>query len=99
MCIGIPMKVLACDDEFSALCEGNGGRETISMLLVGKQPVGAHVLVHLGSAVRVLEEEEAELIGSALAGLGAAIGGGDFERHFADLINREPELPAHLKRS
>jgi hydrogenase expression/formation protein HypC len=97
MCIGVPMKVIE-GDEFSALCESDGAKHRISTLLVGQQPPGAHVLVHLGSAVRVLEEEEATLIGSALAGLGAAMGGHGFEAHFADLIDREPQLPEHLKR-
>ncbi|QGM44374.1 HypC/HybG/HupF family hydrogenase formation chaperone [Methylocystis heyeri] len=98
MCIGVPMKVLE-SDEFSALCESEGERLRVSTLLVGPQPPGAHVLVHLGSAVRVLDDHEAALISSALAGLGAAMGGQGFERHFADLIDREPQLPDHLKRN
>jgi hydrogenase expression/formation protein HypC len=68
------------------------------MLLLGEQPVGTHVLVHLLSAVRVLAKEEATLIDAALNGLSAAAAGHEFEAHFADLIGREPQLPPHLKR-
>lgn len=96
MCVGVPMKILA-DDGLSALCEGGGRIERVDMLLVGQQPVGAYVLAHLGVAMRVLEEDEARLIGAALQGLDAALSGGDFEAHFADLINREPTLPEHLQ--
>ncbi|MGB5085146.1 MAG: HypC/HybG/HupF family hydrogenase formation chaperone [Methylocystis silviterrae] len=95
MCLGVPMRVIDGDD-MSALCEGAGRTERISMLLIGAQPPGAHVLVHLGTAMRVLEEEEAALITAALKGLDAALAGRTFEAHFADLIDREPQLPAHL---
>jgi len=97
MCLGVPMRVIEGDD-MSALCEGGGRVERISMLLIGAQPAGAHVLVHLGTAMRVLEEEEAGLIAAALAGLDAALAGRAFESHFADLVAREPQLPAHLRR-
>ncbi|MGD9657899.1 MAG: HypC/HybG/HupF family hydrogenase formation chaperone [Methylocystis sp.] len=96
MCLGIPMRVIDGDD-MSALCEGAGRAERVSMLLIGAQPAGAHVLVHLGTAMRVLEEEEADLITAALAGLDAALAGRAFESHFADLVDREPQLPAHLR--
>jgi hydrogenase expression/formation protein HypC len=97
MCLGVPMRVIEGDD-MSALCEGAGRIERISMLLIGAQPVGAHVLVHLGTAMRTLDEEEADLITAALAGLDAALAGRAFEAHFADLIGREPQLPAYLQR-
>jgi hypothetical protein len=45
----------------------------------------------------VLAEEEAGLIAAALTGLEAALAGESFEQHFADLIDREPQLPAHLR--
>ncbi len=69
----------------------------MSVLLVGTQPVGAKLLIHIDSAVRVLDDEEAALIDQALAGLEAAMRGEDFENAFADLINREPQLPEHLR--
>jgi len=96
MCIGIPMAVIEGDD-FEALCGRHGKVQRISMLLVGAQPPGTHVLVHLQSAIRVLEAEEAQRINDALSGLAAAVQGESFEHLFADLIDREPQLPDHLK--
>ncbi|ALK10307.1 HypC/HybG/HupF family hydrogenase formation chaperone [Blastochloris viridis] len=96
MCVGFPMRVVAGDD-FAATCERGGASERVSLLLVGPQPVGTSVLVHNGTAVRVLGEAEARQIDDALAGVAAALEGRAFEHLFADLIEREPELPAVLK--
>ncbi len=97
MCLGLPMTVIDGDD-FSALCEWQGERRRVSTLLVGRQATGARLLVHVDSAIRVLDEAEAEAIGRALEGLAAAADGQAFEHLFADLIDREPELPEHLRR-
>jgi hydrogenase expression/formation protein HypC len=59
--------------------------------------VGAQVLVHIDSAVRVLDAAEAGQIDDALDGVAAALAGQSFEHLFADLIDREPELPAFLR--
>lgn len=96
MCLGVPMTVIE-SDELSALCARGDDRRRVSMLLIGAQPVGAKVLVHIDSAVRVLDDVEAALIDQALNGLEAALRGEDFESAFADLINREPQLPEHLR--
>ena len=96
MCIGFPMRVVEGDD-LTALCERRGETQRVSMLLVGAQPPGAHVLAHLGAAVRVLDPEEARLIEDALDGLAAAIRGENVDRLFADLVGREPQLPEHLR--
>jgi hydrogenase expression/formation protein HypC len=98
MCLGFPMTVVS-GDAATAQCRRGADSATVSMLLVGAQPPGARVLVHLGSAVRVLGEEEAKAIDDALAGLAAALQGDDFEHYFADLIDREPALPAFLRDS
>lgn len=97
MCLGLPMTVVDGDD-FSALCEWHGETRRVSTLLVGRQAPGARLLVHLDSAIRVLDEAEAEAIGLALDGLAAAAEGRPFEHLFADLMDREPELPAHLRK-
>lgn len=97
MCLGLPMTVVDGDD-FSALCEWQGEKRRVSTLLVGRQAAGTHLLVHIDSAVRVLDAAEAEAIGRALDGLAAATEGRAFEHLFADLIDREPELPAHLRK-
>jgi hydrogenase expression/formation protein HypC len=96
MCIGLPMRVVE-GDEMTALCERGGQTTRLSMLLVGAQTPGAWVLAHLGSAMRVLEADEARLIDEALTGLAEAVEGGDYEARFADLIGREPQLPEHLR--
>ncbi|MDQ0354273.1 hydrogenase expression/formation protein HypC [Rhodoplanes tepidamans] len=89
------MRIVAAD-AFTATCERRGAVEIVSLLLVGPQPVGTPVLVHLGTAVRVLDPDEARRIDDALDGVAAALAGGAFEHLFADLIDREPALPAHL---
>jgi hydrogenase expression/formation protein HypC len=66
-------------------------------MLIGPQPAGTRVLVHIDTAVRVLDSAEAEAIDRALEGLAAAIDGRAFEHLFQDLIDREPELPEHLR--
>lgn len=96
MCIGIPMQVITCSP-FQAICERYGESHTVSVMLIGEQPVGTWVLTHLGSAIRVLDEAEALAIDDALTGLSEAVEGRNFDALFADLINREPELPAHLR--
>ncbi len=96
MCLGVPMRVIEAND-VSALCARGEETRRVSLLLVGPQEPGALVLVHIDSAVRVLDEQEARLIESALQGLAAALRGESCDEHFADLLNREPELPAHLR--
>lgn len=96
MCLGVPMTVIE-SDEVSALCARGNETRRVSVLLVGGQPAGAKLLIHIDSAVRVLDDEEAALIDQALVGLEAAMRGEDFESAFADLINREPQLPEHLR--
>ena len=95
MCLGIPMVVVEGDD-MQALAERRGETRRISMLLVGEQPVGTIVLVHIDSAVRVLDAAEAKLIDDGLDGVAAALEGRPFEHLFADLVDREPQLPGHL---
>ena len=97
MCLGIPMTVVDGDD-FAATCERAGERRLVSMLLIGAQPIGTKVLVHIDSAIRVLDEAEAELIDNALAGVAAALEGRDFDHLFADLVDREPQLPEFLRK-
>lgn len=97
MCVGIPMRVVGAQ-EFVAVCEGRGLRQSLDVQLVGAQPVGAWVLAFQGSAVRVLSADEAAQTNAALDALDAVLAGSDdVDAHFADLIGREPQLPDHLK--
>jgi hydrogenase expression/formation protein HypC len=84
-------------DEFSALCARGEERRRVSLLLVGPLEVGAKVLVHIDSAIRVLDEQEAAQLDRALDGLAAALRGENFEEAFADLIERGPQLPGNLR--
>jgi len=96
MCIGFPMTVIE-DLGSDALCERHGARERVSMLLVGPQPAGTKILAHLGAAVRVLGDLEAQQIDDALEALEAALRGENVDHLFADLVDREPELPEFLR--
>lgn len=102
MCIGVPMKVLSAD-ALIAWCEGRTGREELDMLLVGPQPAGAWVLAFHGAARRLLSADEARSIDAALDALDVAMAGDgsaappDLSAFFPDLINREPQLPEHLR--
>lgn len=96
MCIGMPMQVIAADASF-AWCEAGVERERLDMRLIGDQPVGTWVLAFHGAARQVLGEEEATHARAAREALAAVLrGDGGVDAFFADLIGREPELPAHL---
>ncbi len=96
MCVGIPLQVVECDEQF-AVCEAGGRRERLNVMLVGRQPAGTWLLAFQGSAVRVMSEDDALQTRTALAALDAAMNGvGDLDVFFADLAAREPSLPPHL---
>jgi hydrogenase expression/formation protein HypC len=103
MCIGVPMRVLE-GDGVAAVCQGRGAPERVDMLLVGAQPPGTWVLVFQGAARRVLSETEALQTQDALEALRIALNadadadaGAAIDALFADLVDREPQLPAHLR--
>ena len=98
MCIGIPMQVLH-GDALAAECEGRGERQQIDMRLVGEQPAGTWVLAFQGAARRVLEPDEAAQTLAAIEALEATLRGDtNIDHLFADLVDREPQLPEHLRR-
>jgi hydrogenase expression/formation protein HypC len=93
------MRVLACADGM-ADCEGRGRRERVNAMLLGDPAPGTWILAYQGSAVRPMSEDEAEQTNRALDALDAALAGsGDVDAFFADLVDREPVLPPHLKDS
>jgi hydrogenase expression/formation protein HypC len=97
MCVGIPMRVLSTDDGM-AECEGRGRRERVNAMLLGNLVPGTWILAYQGSAVREMTEDEAQQTNGALDALDAALNGADdFDAFFADLVDREPALPPHLK--
>ncbi len=97
MCIGLPMQVIEPRGRY-ALCSYADEVRTVDMILVGDQPAGAWVLVFLDAAREVMTEEQAAKTADALRALALVMQGETSVDHlFADLVGREPELPAHLK--
>jgi hydrogenase expression/formation protein HypC len=83
-----------------ATCESRGLRERVSLALVDDAPVGGWILAYQGTAVRTMTPEEARDTAAALAALEAVTGGEEnVDAYFADLVEREPQLPPHLKRN
>lgn len=95
MCLGLPMTIVETDG-ITALCERGNEQRRVSVVLIDAS-IGAKVLVHIDTAVRLLDEDGARLISEALDGLEAGLNGQDCERLFADLIGHEPQLPEHLR--
>jgi len=96
MCVGYPMTVVE-DLGGEALCARSGAQERVSMLLVGPQAAGTKILAHLGAAVRVLGDLEAQQIDDALEAVEAALRGENVDHLFVDLVDREPQLPDFLR--
>lgn len=99
MCIGVPVvliQVHAHEAVGATVPPLPEEARAIDLVLVGPQPVGAYLLTHLGRALRVLDAEEATQIARALLAVDRAARGESVGDLFADL-DREPELPAHLR--
>lgn len=97
MCVGLAMQVIDVQGP-SALCEYQGQKLTIDMMLVGDQPIGTWVLVFLDTAREVISPVRAKQINDALTALQLAMQGEThFDDLFADLVNRSPELPEFLR--
>ncbi len=97
MCVGIPMQVIEAGDT-QALCRSRDREAWIDLSLVGPVPTGSWLMTFLGAARAVISEEEARQSADALEALEKVMRGeGGFEHLFADLIDREPQLPDHLR--
>ena len=101
MCLGIPMQVITAEGH-SAVCRGRNGLERIDTLMPGPLEAGQWVLTSLGAAREVIDATRAAQVESALDALSAVLSGaGDvsalIDHHFADLVNREPQLPEFLR--
>jgi hydrogenase expression/formation protein HypC len=96
MCIGTPMQIVA-SEQGMATATGRGRTERLNLLMVGDLPPGTWVLAFQGAALRVLEPDEAAQTDAALDALDSVLAGsGDTDAFFRDLVDREPQLPAHL---
>lgn len=96
MCFGLPMEVVSTDGPTAVARRGDEIRR-ISLALTGPIEQGTHVLVHVDTAIRTLEPDEAHLLDRAVAGLEAAARGETDLPGFEDLVGREPRLPPHLE--
>lgn len=90
MCLAIPGKILdielAIDSVFQIGKVSFGGiTKKINLSLVPEAKVGDHVLVHVGVAVSVVDEEEAKKTMAFLEGTG------DLDELFDDLISQQKE--------
>ena len=98
MCIGIPMRIERRSGDF-AECRASDGLHRIDLALLPEARAGDHVLAFLGTGRRLLDAEEARLIGEAVAAMMAVMAGSAdpacLSGAFADL-DREPQLPPHL---
>ncbi len=92
------MQVIEIEGVF-AVCDGRNGRSRINTMLVGDVAPGQWLLTFLDAAREIIDEERAALVNAALDALNvAASGGSDFDACFADLIDREPQLPDFLRK-
>lgn len=97
MCIGMPMQVVSCELH-TAICEQGGIQESVDISLVGAQPAGTWLLVFLGAAREVMDPANARQTLDAVQALQQVMQGAEKIDHlFADLIDREPPLPDHLR--
>jgi hydrogenase expression/formation protein HypC len=97
MCLGIPMRVIESNG-LMARCHGRGSERWLDLALVGQQAPGTWLLAFINSAREVIDEPRARTINDALDALEAVLDGEtDLSAHFADLIEREPQLPEHLR--
>lgn len=96
MCLGIPMRIIDIQGTV-ARCTGRGIERTISLALLDPPAPGTWVLVDRDSAIQTLSETDAALIDQALDAVTAVQSGASVDHLFADLVDRAPQLPAHLR--
>jgi hydrogenase assembly chaperone HypC/HupF len=97
--MGIPMQVKTVLPG-RALCMRGDEEVWVDMALIGDQPEGTWILTFLDAGREVISAEQARDVQNALEAVSSAVTGNgvaDIDHLFADLVNREPELPAHLR--
>ncbi len=60
MCLALPMVVSSIEKNSMAVAELMGVKRKISILLVPGVQAGDHVLVHAGTAIEIINHQEAE---------------------------------------
>lgn len=99
MCIGIPMKIVRLEEggDYGICCRHNGETTRLDLRLVAPVETGSWVLAFMDAARSTLPEEEALRVANALEAVELAMRGESVDHLFADLIDREPELPDFLQ--
>ena len=101
MCIGRALQVESLGQGDLAYCADEHGTAyglPVQTALLDSPPQpGDWLLVHIDTAIRILDGDEALQIARALDAVQRAARGEDFEHLIADLIDREPQLPEHLR--
>jgi hydrogenase expression/formation protein HypC len=82
MCLAIPGRILEVVDESNRLAKVDvaGVQRTVNIGLLADADVGHWVLIHVGFALSIVDEEEAEATLSLLQGMGA-----DYEAELEEL--------------
>jgi hydrogenase expression/formation protein HypC len=101
MCLALPMQVIRMEGT-TALCEGRNGIERMDTMLTGPLEPGQWVLCFLGAVREVIDAERAAQVSDALVALESILHGDGsnealIQAGFADLIDREPQLPEFLR--
>ena len=98
MCIGLPFQVIQTDSH-RALCQRGDEQRWIDTSLVAELVSGDWVLVFLNAAREVLSPERAMQVEEAVSAIERVMSGQpvNIDDCFSDLVDREPELPDHLK--
>lgn len=60
MCLALPVRIAELIDEFSAVADIGGVRKEINIALIDDLQVGDYVILHVGFALKKLDQEEAE---------------------------------------
>ena len=99
MCIAIPMQVLSAELGAAICIDAQGQESHIDLSLVGAVRPGDWLLTFLGAAREIIDADRAQDINRALAALAGAMRGdrAAIDAAFADLIDREPQLPEFLR--
>ncbi|MDZ4253850.1 MAG: HypC/HybG/HupF family hydrogenase formation chaperone [Sulfuritalea sp.] len=105
MCLALPMQVIRMEggmDTTTALCQGRNGVERVDTLITGALEPGQWILSFLGAAREVIDAERAAQVADALNALESILHGHGstealIQSGFADLIDREPQLPEFLR--
>ncbi len=84
MCLAIPARVIALEAGEMAVVGLEGVRKRISVALLDRVAVGDYVLVHVGYALHLLSEDEAERTLALMAEAGL------LDEELAEMTGGEP---------